>query len=55
MLQDSSPDFEDTWAFLDRRLGDLQGLPSLAGVPGDLASLVGGLAVTATVMAGLQT
>ena len=27
-----SPNFEETWAFLDRRLGDLQAAPSLAQV-----------------------
>jgi len=54
MLQDRSPNFEDTWAFLDRRLGDLQAAPSLAQVPGDVAALLGGLATTARNMAGMQ-
>jgi len=54
MLQDRSPNFEETWAFLDRRLGDLQAAPSLAQVPGDVAALLGGLATTARNMAGMQ-
>merc|ERR1719239_1011417 len=45
---------DDTWAFLDRRLGDLQAAPSLAQVPGDVAALLGGLATTARNMAGMQ-
>jgi len=54
MLQDRSPNFEETWAFLDRRLGDLQAAPSLAQVPGDVAAVLGGLATTARNMAGMQ-
>jgi len=54
MLQDRSANFEETWAFLDRRLGDLQAAPSLAQVPGDVAALLGGLATTARNMAGMQ-
>jgi len=54
MLQDRSPNFEETWAFLDRRLGDLQAAPSLAQVPGDVAALLGGLATTARNMTGMQ-
>jgi len=54
MLQDRSPNFEETWAFLDRRLSDLQAAPSLAQVPGDVAAVLGGLATTARNMAGMQ-
>jgi len=54
MLQDRSANFEETWAFLDRRLGDLQAAPSLAQVPGDVAAILGGLATTAKNMAGMQ-
>jgi len=54
MLQDRSEEFTATWAFLDRRLQDLQAAPTLAKVPEDLAAVLGGLATTARNMAGMQ-
>lgn len=55
MLQDSSPDFHDTWKFLDRRFEDLNQLPQIATLPQDVGGLLSGLATTARNMAGLQS
>jgi len=54
MLQDTSQDFRDTWAFLDRRLADIQGIPNLAKLPADVMKMVGGAVTTAKNIAGLQ-
>lgn len=55
MLQDSSPDFHDTWKFLDRRFEDLSSLPQVATLPQDVGGLLSGLATTARNMAGMQS
>lgn len=54
MVQDKSPEFRETWLFLDRRLADLQTIPSMSQLPGDVAGMVGGLATTLRNMAGIQ-
>jgi hypothetical protein len=54
MLQDTSEDFVETWGFLDRRLAEVQNLPSLGTMPGDLQALARGLATTVTNIAGMQ-
>ena len=38
MLQDSSPDFEETWKFIDRRFEDISGLTSAVNHLQDLSS-----------------
>ncbi len=54
MLQDTSEDFTETWGFLDRRLAEVQGLPSLGSLPVDLQALLCGVVTTATNIAGMQ-
>ena len=54
MLQDTSEDFAETWGFLDRRLAEVQSLPTLGSMPGDLQALLRGFATTATNIAGMQ-
>merc|ERR1712226_236163 len=41
MVQDQSPDFQDTWLFLDRRLADLQGVPDISQLPADMVGMAG--------------
>jgi ubiquinone biosynthesis protein COQ9 len=54
MLQDTSLQFKDTWAFLDRRFEDIAGIPQLGNLPQDVTGILSGLAVTARNMAGMQ-
>jgi len=54
MVQDKSDGFKDTWGFLDRRLEDLQALPSIKQMPGDIAGFVSGVVTTAKNIAGVQ-
>jgi len=54
MIQDQSPDFQETWLFLDRRLADIRGLPDISQLPGDILGIAGGLATTFKNMAGIQ-
>lgn len=54
MIQDQSPDFQETWLFLDRRLQDIRGLPDISQLPGDILAIAGGLATTVKNMAGIQ-
>jgi len=54
MVQDKSVGFSDTWGFLDRRLEDLQALPSIKQLPQDISGVVAGVVTTAKNMAGIQ-
>ena len=54
MVQDTSMDFRDTWAFLDRRLDDLSLMPSLSKVPSDIKGVLEGTLMTAKILAGVQ-
>lgn len=54
MLQDKSPNFQETEQFLDRRLQDLQGFPQLAKIPGDVTVALNSLLLTTRGMAGIQ-
>jgi len=57
MVQDTSPDFQETWKFLDRRFEDIANIPNLGNLPTlpqDLTGLVSGLFVTAKNIAGVQ-
>ena len=54
MLQDKSEDFRDTWDFLDRRLDDLQMIPTVSKIPEDIARVADGLFQTAKILVGAQ-
>jgi len=54
MLQDESQGFQDTLAFLDRRLQDLQGIPAIARLPEDALAFLSGAFKTVRNMAGVQ-
>ena len=54
MMSDASADYKDTWDFLDRRFLDIRDLSGiLKGGPSDIASILGGVGVTAKVLMGL--
>merc|ERR1719244_2528539 len=54
LLQDKSPGYTDTWQFLDRRFEDLQAMPNLREIPGDMAGVISGIVTTAKNIAGIQ-
>lgn len=54
MVQDKSEGFKDTLRFLDRRLEDLQALPSIKQMPGDIVGFVSGVVTTVKNIAGVQ-
>ena len=54
MLQDKSEEFRDTWDFLDRRLDDLQMIPTVSKIPEDVARVADGLFQTAKILVGAQ-
>ena len=54
MLQDNSPDFQDTWSFLDRRLEDLALLPTISKIPNDALAVADGLFQTLKILAGVK-
>ena len=54
MIQDKSDNFQDTWDFLDRRLDDLQMIPTVTKIPEDVARVAGGLFQTAKILVGAQ-
>lgn len=55
MMQDKSPDYADTWKFLDRRFEDHFFLSSRISFtsPDDLVTVFGGLATTTKILLGL--
>ena len=55
MISDTSPDYKESWEFLDRRFLDIRDLSGiLKGGPSDAASILGGIGVTAKVFLGLS-
>lgn len=54
MVQDNSPDFQDSWNFLDRRLQDLSLVPSVSKVPEDVMAVADGLFQTLKILAGVK-
>jgi len=54
MLQDTSPDYKDTWSFLDRRFEDIAGIPQIGNLPQDVSGILSGIVVTAKNIAGIQ-
>eukprot|EP00088_Acartia_fossae_P035897 TRINITY_DN37018_c0_g1_i1.p1 TRINITY_DN37018_c0_g1~~TRINITY_DN37018_c0_g1_i1.p1 ORF type:complete len:298 (+),score=51.33 TRINITY_DN37018_c0_g1_i1:32-925(+) len=54
MLQDASPEYKETWTFLDRRFEDIAGIPQIGRLPQDLTGILSGLVVTAKNIAGIQ-
>jgi len=54
MIQDKSDNFQETWDFLDRRLDDLQMIPTVTKIPEDVARVAGGLFQTAKILVGAQ-
>ena len=54
MLQDNSPDFQDSWSFLDRRLQDLALMPTLSKIPDDAMAVADGLLKTVKILAGVK-
>lgn len=63
MMQDSSPDHSDTWAFLDRRMEEIDKVRQLGGGPGDasvseaikaMSTSFSGLAKTAINLVGIK-
>ena len=54
MLQDNSPDFQDSWSFLDRRLEDLSLMPTVSKIPEDVMAVADGLFQTLKILAGVK-
>jgi len=54
MIQDSSENYRETWAFLDRRLDDLKMIPQIKAIPGDAIKVAEGLFQTAKILVGAQ-
>ena len=54
MLQDNSPDFQDSWSFLDRRLQDLALMPTLSKIPEDAKAVADGLFQTLKILSGVK-
>jgi len=54
LLQDNSEDYSDSWQFLDRRFEDLQAMPNMKQLPGDMAGVISGIVTTAKNIAGIQ-
>ena len=54
MISDKSQDFQDTWAFLDRRLDDQKSLSSVLLSPEDAAKVLGAMGTTFQAFLGLK-
>ena len=54
MIQDKSDNFQDTWNFLDRRLDDLQMIPTITKLPEDFARVADSLFQTAKILVGVH-
>ena len=54
MLQDNSPDFQESWRFLDRRLQDLSLVPTVSKIPEDVMAVADGLFQTFKILAGVK-
>ena len=54
MLQDNSPDFQESWNFLDRRLQDLALMPTVSKLPEDVMAVADGLFQTLKILAGVK-
>ena len=54
MLQDNSPDFQESWSFLDRRLQDLSLMPTVSKIPEDVMAVADGLFQTLKILAGAK-
>ena len=54
MVQDKSPDFQDSWDFLDRRLQDLSLMPTVSKIPEDALAVAEGLFQTVKILAGVK-
>ena len=54
MLQDNSPDFQESWNFLDRRLQDLALMPTISKIPEDALAVADGLFQTLKILSGVR-
>jgi len=54
MMNDKSQDFAETWAFLDRRLGDQKNLSDMLLSPEDMGKVAGALGTTLQAFLGMK-